>query len=291
LGILLSPVTGGQLADRYMPAQWLLVIANGIGAVALYMSSTFDYGAMPAGTAFWTLAGLLLLFSILYGPTLPLTNAVCFRHMSNIEKDFGKIRVWGTIGWMAAGLMLTAWRQESVVAETAKQAATWYGTIWNPISHSAGLSLVRLFGKTKPTDMLLLAAAFSALMAVLCTTLPDTPPERKGVEPLAFKKAFRMLRDTNFLIFMIISFVVTTVMWFYFIQTAPFLESIGVPRTDVPGWIATAQIGEIIAMVILLPLLLPRLGVRLCLVVGVLAWTIRYVVFTIGATCSSSWSG
>jgi len=282
LGILLSPVTGGQLADRYVPAQWLLVVANGIGAVVLYWSSTFNYAAMPSGQAFWTLAGPLLLFSILYGPTLPLTNAVCFRHLSNIEKDFGKIRVWGTIGWMLAGLILTAWRQESVVAETVKQAATWYGTIWNPISHTVGLALVKVLGKTQPTDMLLLAGAFSALMAVLCISLPHTPPKREGVEPLAFVKAFRMLRDANFLVFMIISFIVTTVMWFYFVLTAPFLEKIGVATTDVPGWIATAQLGEIIAMVILLPLLLPRLGVRLCLVVGVLAWTIRYVIFAIG---------
>ncbi len=286
LGILLSPVTGGQLADRYMPAQWLLAGAHLLGAVILYLAAGMDYAAMfktNPDQAFWILTGLMFAFSILYGPTLPLTNAVSFRHLKNVEKEFGAIRVWGTLGWIAAGLALTWWRQESealagAAAEAAKAGTGWYAAL----SHAVGGSLVKVLGKSGPTDSLLLASAFSLLMGVFCALLPHTPPKREGVEALAFVKAFRMLRDPNFAAFMVISFIVTTELWFYYILTAPFLEVIGVPSADVPGWMTTAQIGEIFTMVILLPLLLPRLGVRMCLVLGVLAWPIRYAVFVIG---------
>jgi len=283
LGILLSPFTGGQLADRYAPTQWLLVIANLLGAVILYVASTIDYSAQP-----WTIFGLMFLFSVLYGPTLPLTNALSFRHLTNIEKGFGWIRVWGTIGWIVAGLVLTAWRQESAAITTAAEAKTWvdsfWATIWNPISHVTGLGLVKLLGKTGPRDTLLLASAFSVLMGLFCALLPHTPPKREGVEPLAFMKAFRLLKDHNFLVFMIISFVVTTELWFYYVLTGPFLESpvVKINPANVPGWMTTAQIGEIFTMVILLPLLLPKLGVRLCLALGVIAWPIRYAIFAIG---------
>lgn len=284
LGTLLSPVTGGQLADRYIPAQWLLVGANVLGAVILYISSLFDYAVMSPGAAFWTLSGLMFAWSVLYGPTIPLTNALSFRHLENIEKDFGKIRVWGTLGWIASGIVLTAWRQESLSPETVEQAQTWLGATWASISHVVGVGMVKVLGETGPRDSLLLAAAFSLLMGLFCILLPDTPPKREGAEPLAFVKAFRMLKDKNFLIFMVISFIVVTELYFYYMLTAPFLESegVGIDPANVPGLMTTAQIGEIFTMVILLPLLLPKLGVRLCLILGVIAWPIRYAVFAIG---------
>jgi len=283
LGILLSPITGGQLADRYMPTQWLLVIANLAGAAILYLASTIDYAAQP-----WTIFGLMFAFSVFYGPTLPLTNTLSFRHLSNIEKDFGKIRVWGTIGWIAAGLVLMAWRQESEPGKAVVEAKTWidstWNTIWTPISHAIGLGMARVLGPTGPRDTLLLGAFFSVLMGLFCAALPHTPPKREGVEPLAFVKAFRLLKDHNFLVFMVISFIVTTELWFYYVLTGPFLQSagVGIDPANVPGWMTTAQIGEIFTMVILLPILLPKLGVRLCLVLGVIAWPIRYAVFAVG---------
>lgn len=292
LGIMLSPVTGGQLADRYVPIQWLLVGANLLSAVILYVASTIDYGAIYAtapAKAFWTLAGLMFAHSLLFGPTLPLTNAICFRHMDSIEKDFGKIRVWGTLGWIAAGLFLMAWRQMSAPsADVTEQATTWIATawdkVWTPASHAIGGALTTVLGKTTPRDCLLLASAFSVLLGLFSFALPNTPPKREGVEPLAFAKAFRLLKDTNFLIFMLISFVVTTELWFYYNLTSDFLETpqVGIAHANIPGWMATAQIGEVFTLVVLLRLLLPRLGVRWCIALGVLAWPIRYGVFAIG---------
>lgn len=290
LGTLLSPVTGGQLADRFIPAQWLLVIANLGSAVLLYFAYTIDYTAMEQTTAIWTLTGLMLGYSLLYGPTIPLTNALSFRHLDNIERDFGKIRVWGTLGWIAAGLLLSAWRSASVETAAAGETSTlWFvkmwDAIWKPTSAVLGGGMIPFLGNAGPRDFFLLGAVCALLLGVFSVILPHTPPKREGVDPLAFMKSFRMLRERNFLTFMVISFVVITELYFYYILTGPFLESekLGVASKNVPGLLTTAQIGEIFTMIILLPLLLPRLGVRFCLILGVLAWPIRYAVFVIGS--------
>ncbi|KPL08718.1 hypothetical protein AMJ85_08100, partial [candidate division BRC1 bacterium SM23_51] len=206
---------------------------------------------MSRTAAFWSLAAVMFIYAVIYGPTLPLTNSISFSHLTNIEKQFGGIRVWGTIGWIAAGWALTGW--------------------WGFV------------GEVRPSDCLLLAAVFSLLMGIFSFFLPHTPPKREGVEALAFVKAFRMLRDPNFLIFMAISFIVITELYFYYILTAPFLkDSVGITEGNIPLWMTTAQIGEIITMAILLPLILPKLGVRICLALGVIAWPIRYAVFAVG---------
>lgn len=250
-GILLSPVTGGQLADRYFPTEKLLAVANLLGAILLWaMGGLIDLGAMPVKTAFLTLSGIMLVYTIIYGPTLALSNSISFSHLANVEKQFGAIRVWGTIGWIAGGVCLTTW--------------------WEFI------------GAVRPNDCLLLAAVFSLVLGLFSFVLPHTPPKREGVEPLAFAKAFRMLRDRNFAAFMLISFIVITELYFYYILTAPFLASaIGIREKNIPLVLTTAQIGEILTMAILLPILLPRLGVRVCLALGVIAWPIRYAVFVI----------
>jgi nucleoside transporter len=252
-GILLSPVTGGQLADRYMSTDKLIVIASLLGAVLLaVMGLGLDLEGMEVKAAFLSLAGVMFVYAVIFGPTLALTNSLSFTHLGNVEKQFGAIRVWGTIGWIAAGWVLTGW--------------------WE------------LMGVTRSSDCLVLSAVFSLILGVMAFFLPHTPPRREGVEPLAFVKAFRMLRQPNFLAFMLISFVVTTELYFYYILTGPFLEnpSVAIEKKNIPMVMTTAQIGEILTMVILLPLLLPKLGVRICLALGVIAWPIRYAIFAIG---------
>jgi len=282
LGILLSPVTGGQLADRYVSTEKLLGVVSLIGAVLLWaMGSWINLKAMPVQKAFWTIFVMMLLYTILYGPTLALTNSISFHNLKDIEKQFGGIRVWGTIGWIAGGFFLTVWREASLHPELAK-AVHWWQAIWNPLYHYIGIAMVKLLGEARPGDCLLLAGVFSLIMGIFSFFLPHTPPKREGVEPLAFVKAFKMLREPNFLTFMLISFVVVTELYFYYILTAPFLKTIGVSDARVPFVMTTAQIGEIVTMAILLPIILPRLGVRMCLALGVIAWPIRYAIFAIG---------
>jgi nucleoside transporter len=247
LATIIAPFIGGQIADRYFPTQKVIAGMQLAGGFFLIIISTV--------TAFAPMMWLMFFYCVVYAPTLALTNSIAFINLENSEKDFGRIRVWGTIGWIAAGWILTGWR-----------------TI------SAGIEIPLLKG-----DTLFLAGIFSLVMGFMSFGLPHTPPRKEGAKPWAFLEALKMLRDKNFLIFVIISFVVATELQFYYILTAPFLtDSIGVTGSAVPAVMTIAQIAEIFVMALLLPYFLPRFGMRTTLAIGILAWPIRYIIFVIG---------
>lgn len=243
LACIISPFVGGQIADRWVSTQKFLGGAHLLGAVALFLLARQTNYA-----AFW---GWMFVYALLYAPTLPLTNSLAFHHMRNAERDFGSIRVLGTIGWILSGWGLTYWRS-------------------SPSLTVAGMS-----------DSLLLSAGASVLLGLFCFALPRTPPT-KSENPWAFLAALKLLRNRNFAIFMAISFVVVTELQFYYVLTAPFLTYIGISSARLPAVMTVAQLAEIIAMAGLLPIFLPRLGVRKCLAIGVIAWPIRYAIFAIG---------
>ncbi|MFQ5808377.1 MAG: MFS transporter [Armatimonadota bacterium] len=245
LAMMVSPFLGGQIADRWLPTQWFLAIVNVLAAVAMFV--------MAGAPDFATMWPLMLIWALLYAPTLPLTNSLSFHHLKDPDKQFGWIRVWGTIGWIVAGLLLTLWRNEGFLA--------WL------VAHRA--------------DSLVMGAAASMLMAVLSVFLPHTPPAREAKNPWAFGEALRLFRRPGFTTFMIISFVVITELQFYYLLTPVFLQTIGVDPANVPATMTIGQIGEIFVMAALLPWLLPKLGVARSLAIGVIAWPIRYVVFAL----------
>jgi nucleoside transporter len=249
LACILSPWTGGQIADRWVPTQLFLgVLHLAGGAVMLVTAKQQGFGSMLL---------LMGLYSLLYAPTLALTNSLAFHHLKGAsEREFGWIRVWGTIGWIVAGWALTFWRAQ--VAGGGE------------------------FPVEKMSDCMTLTAIFSLALGVFCFMLPHTPPQKEGADPMAFRRAFGLLKDPNFLIFMLIAFVVTTELQFYYLPTGEFLMSLGVAGDKVPATMTVAQIAEIIAMAALLPWLLPKIGVRKCLAIGVIAWPLRYVVFAFG---------
>jgi len=199
---------------------------------------------------------LMLLYCLLYAPTLALTNSIAMINMEDSEKEFGGIRVWGTLGWIAAGLLLTGWRRLG-----------------------AGGSVMAMDG-----DMLWLAGIASIVMGVESFMLPHTPPAKEGVNPWAFLESLKMLHVKQFAIFVAITFVVATELEFFYILTAPFLESdqIGVSSADVPAVMTIAQLAEIFVMAWLLSYFLKKYGMRKTLAFGVIAWPIRYVIFAIG---------
>lgn len=241
LACIASPFIGGQIADRYVATEWFLAAVHIVGGVLLLVAAR--------QRAFWGLFILMALYSLLYAPTLALVNSLMFHHLTNVETQAGGIRVWGTLGWILAGWGLAAWRRKGTPNETS-------------------------------CDCLLLAGLLSLVMGAFCLTLPHTPPAESS-EPLAFLKALGMLSDPNFLIFLVISFVVTTELQFYYIPTAPFLEDLNVKNKNVPAVMTVAQIAEIFGMFWLMPHLLPKIGYRWALAIGVVAWPLRYVVFAL----------
>ncbi len=242
LACILAPFTGGQIADRWVPTQRFLGVAQLAGGVLLIMAAK----ASTFGSMNWLMAG----YSLLYAPTLALTNSLAFHHLGD-QKDFGRIRVWGTIGWICAGLLLGVWRQIGVPAGVA--------------------------------DCLMLAAVFSLIMGVFSFFLPHTPPARdKAADPFAFRKAFVLLKNTNFLVFMLIAFVVTTELQFYYGPTEQFLEQgLSINAKYTPWIMPVAQAAEIVAMAFILPIVLRKWGLRKTLALGVIAWPLRYVVFAL----------
>jgi nucleoside transporter len=245
---IISPFIGGQIADRYFSSQKVVGFLQLLGGALLIIISNV--------TEYRTMMWLMLFYCLLYAPTLALTNSIAFINLKKSEKEFGYIRVWGTIGWIVAGLVLMGWRFMARSVE--------------PVAFAG--------------DTILLAGIFSLIMGMQSFTLPHTPPKKEAVKPWAFLEAIKMMKDKNFLLFIIIAFLVATELMFYYNLTAPFLtsEKIGLSDAAVPGVMVIAQVAEIFVMALLLPFLITRIGIRNILVIGVLAWPVRYIVFAIG---------
>jgi len=246
LASIVAPFIAGQIVDRWFPTQYFLAVAQLAGGILLFV--TVKQKAFPGMMLFMSL------YCLVYAPTLALTNSLAFHHLDDADKQFGGIRVWGTIGWIGIGWILTSWRSGYLLIKAAENQG----------------------------DCLMLAAVASLVMGVFCVFLPHTPPKKKTDNPWAFLEALGLLRMKHFAIFMGICFVVTTELQFYYMPTAQFLKDLGVPDASVPATMTIAQIAELFAMALLLPVLLPRIGVRKCLAIGVIAWPLRYIIFAIG---------
>jgi nucleoside transporter len=248
LATIVSPFIGGQFADRYFPSQRVIAVLQLIGGVVLILIANI--------TNFTAMMWVMLLYCLIYAPTLALTNSIAFVNLKNSEKEFGAIRVWGTIGWIAAGWLLAGWR---AVAKS-----------------SDGIAM--------KGDTLLLAGIFSLIMGVLSFGLPHTPPNKEGTKPWAFLEALKMFKDRRFAVFAGISFVVATELQFYYVLTSPFLTSsaIGVSQKYVSAVMTIGQFAEIFVMAFMLSWAIKKFGIGRTMTLGILAWPIRYIIFVIG---------
>lgn len=196
------------------------------------------------GRLFFT---VVLFYMFLYMPTIPLSNSIAFNAMSSTEKQFPSIRVLGTIGWIVAGLIVG-------------------------------------FMQVEQTNVpILLAAGASALAGVFAFFLPDTPPKgatgKINWRSLTGFDVLSQIRDRSFWIFIICSLLICIPLAFYYAYTNTFLIEQGVERAAAIQTLG--QVSEIFFM-LLLPLAFARLGVKYVLIIGMLAWALRYVAFAFG---------
>jgi len=241
LASIFMPLLAGQITDRLVPNQIFLGVVHLLGAAGiLFAARQTEFGPLQTGILIWALA---------YAPTISLTNGLAFSHLKDAERDFGLLRVFGTIGWIVACNGLTLWRKSSFAIGG--------------------------------NDCLYLSGVAGILMGIFCFTLPHTPPARSGVSPWAFLKALSLLKDPRIAVFLLISFVVGTELPFYFNFIDPFLTDLGTASDNVPAMTAIAQWAEIATM-LALPWFLKRLGPRKTLFLGVLAWPVRYLIFAVG---------
>lgn len=247
-GAIIAPFIIGLIADRFINAERILGVLHLLGALLMYKM----YGAENISTFY----PYVLAYMICYMPTLALVNSVSFNQMKNPEKEFSVIRVFGTIGWVVAGLLISyLFHWDS--AEAIKD-----GLLKNTFLLSGGASLA---------------------LGLFSFTLPKTPPKGKGtkvtINDILGLDALKLLKDKNFLIFFISSILICIPLAFYYQNANPFLSNIGVSNPT--GKMTIGQLSEVLFL-LLLPVFFNRFGFKKTILVGMLAWAVRYILFAYG---------
>ncbi|MHC4571301.1 MAG: MFS transporter [Planctomycetota bacterium] len=194
---------------------------------------------------FGSLFAVMGLYSLCYASTLPLVNSLMFSNLTDAIAQSPRIFIWAPIAWVLVGWLLTAWR--------------------------------RIKGSGDGSDCLILGGIVSLLMGFFCFFLPHTPPPGSSEVPIV--KALSMLTEANFLTFILISFIVSAQLQFYFLGTAQYLQDIGVQSKNVPAVMAIAQAAQAVATWYVLGYLLEKTGFRWTLAIGVLCWLGIYLAY------------
>lgn len=249
---LFAPLIVGFLGDRMLNKEHLNGILHLIGAALLWWVSTISDSP---STFFWA----MLLFFICYMPTLALVNAITFQNVKSAEKEFPKIRLWGTIGWIVAGI---------VISESLFGLATLDVL---PGITDAGTSAIQFR----------IASIVSVIYGLYSFTLPASPPQGRG-QPLSIVKvlgfdALKLCANPSYLVFAVCSFLICVPLAFYYARTGEFVKYMKFGDQNA-AVMALGQVSEIFFMA-LVPFFLSRLGVKKMLLVGMLAWAVRYLLF------------
>ncbi len=239
---ILSPFVLGMLVDRFFPSQKVMAVMHLAGAVMLW----FVPQALIAENGSLLIA-LLFGYTLCYMPTLALTNNIAFHSLNNVDKTFPVVRVFGTIGWIVAGIF------------------------------------IGVTGISASVTIFQLAAVCSVALALYSLTLPHTPAPAKGM-PLALRDllcadAFALLKTRHFFVFSLCAMLISVPLGTYYAYTASYLADAGV--ADVSTAMSFGQMSEIFFMLVI-PLLFRRLGVKYMLLVGMCAWFVRYAFFALG---------
>ncbi len=246
---MLAPLIVGFLADRFFPAQIVNGVLHLLGGVFLWLA-----GMASTPGQFWV---YLLGFFLCYMPTLALVNSITLQHVASPDRDFPRVRVWGTIGWIVGGLVV---------------AQSFFSLFKIPLFDVPDAGATNLPYK--------IGALVAWIYGMYSFTLPNTPPAGKG-EPISVGKALGLdalvlFKDRAFAIFAICSFLICIPLAFYYARTNDFISAVGVKASE--SKMALGQMSEIFFM-LLVPFFISRLGVKWMLLVGMIAWGLRYVLF------------
>ena len=256
IGAVSAPFIAGQIADRYFSTERVLAFLILVGGLVKW------YTAIQTTYKSWLL--LSILYSVLYMPTLALSNSITFSHLTDRDRDFPKIRVWGTIGWIVASWVFAMfWLQKQL------------GWQWMP-PFLVGPEVEGVTSRL--ADALAFAGILSIIYAGFCLFLPNTPPKKNATEKLAFKKAFALLQKPNFAVLVLASLIVSVIHQIYFLQAGPFLSHIGLKDSQIGPATTIGQFAEILTMAFL-GYFIKRLGFRRVITIGTFAYFARYVVF------------
>ncbi|MEC9351718.1 MAG: nucleoside permease [Planctomycetota bacterium] len=268
LAAMISPFFIGMIADRFFATQKVLGVLHLLGGALLFAAGdytlgdksflfTFEAGENPTA---WMFNGLLLAHFLCFMPTLGLSNTLCFHKMDNPEQQFPWIRVMGTIGWIAAGFVISRLAINGLTiddSDATKETAVW---------------------------MFKLGALSGIGLGLYCFTLPNTPPASAGkkitARDILCLDALQLMANRSFAIFIVCSCIICIPLAFYFQLATSCLGDMKIEKyTEKMSY---GQMSEIFFM-LLMPLLFARLGVKKMILIGMLAWVARYGLFAIGA--------
>ena len=249
-GAIIAPFIIGLIADKFINAEKILGILHLIGAVLMYQMSNV--------TEFDVFYPYVLGYMIAYMPTLALVNSIAFNTLEDPSKQFPIIRVWGTVGWIISGLLI------SLIFK------------WDSMQNLEDGMLSNTF---------FMVAIASAILGVFSFTLPKTPPSARGekvtLSDILGLDALRLLKNKNFLIFFISSILISIPLAFYYQNLSPFLTESKLGNST--ALISLGQASEIIFM-LLLPFFFKKFGFKKTILLGMAAWVVRYALFAYGNT-------
>jgi nucleoside transporter len=248
-GAIIAPFIIGLIADKYFNAEKILGVLHLVGAVLMYQM----YTAADVSVFYPYVLG----YMVLYMPTLALVNSVSFNQMTDPEKEFSSIRVWGTIGWILAGLLIS------------------FLFHWDSPDG---------IGKGMLKNTFLMAGIASAVLGLFSFTLPATPPkvakgEKVSIGQVLGLDALKLLKDPNFAIFFVASILICIPLAFYYQNANSFLTDIKVNNPT--GKMTIGQASEVVFL-LCLPIFFKKAGFKWTILVGMLAWAVRYALFAYG---------
>jgi len=274
IGLWVAPFLVGQICDRWLGAEKYLAASHFLGGLALLsIPIASDYYA-KTGRNFGLLTGLIGFYAVAYFPTVPVASALTFRHLPNPETQFGRVRMWGTVGWVLAGLFLSLWLGHSdAIAWLSGQQPEWKDSLLR-----FGRMLDWL-GSPSSDDSFRIAALLSFALSSFCAFLPNSPPaaRSKGIAPL---QVLKMFHDRTFAVMIATSFVLAMVVPLYSLEAPKLLERAGIDQNWVPAVMTVGQLSEFPAL-LLLAFCMRNFGMQKTFLIGMTAWLARYLIFAL----------
>ena len=255
----IAPFLAGQLTDRMFSTQKVIAVML-IGAGILKWVT-----ANQSGFAVWMT--LSIAFTILYVPTNAVVNSLAMEHLSDPKNQFPKIRLWGTIGWIAvAWIFPMVWLQENLKFQ------------WLPPFLKGGeVPMVT----ARMVESLQFAGGFAIILGLYCWfVLPDTPPQKETQDKLAWVAGLKLFKKRSFTVLMIMTLPVSILQVFYMMNTSPFLKESGLEPSLIMPAMSLGQFSEIAALAFL-GRLLTRFGFRAIMTLGIFFYGVRYFILGI----------